>query len=179
MRERRPKLLSPVKRFVAVRIVPWFILFLGAFGVYVGVEDILRAAATTQWPSVDGTVVRSGVASPDQASSGGTTKYRAEVIYEYTVDGTGLTGRRISAADFATNDRSMIQAILDRYPVGRIVTVHYQPDDPREAVLEPGLRALSFLIPAIGLATALIGFGLVLFAQKLWGESPAAGSRST
>lgn len=169
MREGTPRRLSPVKRFVAIRIVPWFVLLCGAFAVYVGIQDVLRAAGTTRWPSVDGTIVRSLVASPEQPSSSGSTKYRADVVYEYAVDGADLTGNRITTADFATNDHSVIQGIVDRYPVGRIVAVHYRPDDPRESVLEPGLRALSFLIAGIGIPTLLVGLGLVLFAPKLLG----------
>ena len=178
MRERRPKPLPPVKRFIAVRIVPWFVLLLGVFAVYVGVEDVLRALATTQWPSVDGTVVRSTVGSPQQPSSSGSTKYTADVVYEYAVDGNGLTGNRITAADFITNDLSIIQGILDRYPVGRTVTVHYRPDDPRESVLEPGLRALSFLMAGMGIPTVLVGLGLVVFAPRLWGTPPKGDSPS-
>lgn len=166
--------MSPVKQFVATRIVPWFILLCGAFALYVGIEDIVRAAGTPRWPAVDGSIIRSTVATPSQESSSGSTKYRADVVYEYVVDGVGLTGNRITMADFQTNDHSIIQGILDRYPVGRVVAVHYRPDDPRESVLEPGLRALSFLIAGIGIPTFAIGVGLVLFSPKLFGSRAEA-----
>ena len=91
-------------------------------------------------------------------SDGGIT-YRPEVTYHYTVDGREHLASRTRFGDrFGISFSAPAVRTVRRYPVGSSVTVRYNPEDPAEAVLEPGLNgfvlgsaALAFLFVAIAI----------------------------
>ena len=51
---------------------------------------------------------------------------------------------------------------LDAYPAGTVVQVHYDPGNPRLAVLEPGVKAVAYAPLAIGGFLFVIGLGAAL-----------------
>jgi hypothetical protein len=58
-----------------------------------------------------------------------------------------------------SSDPSMARTILQRYPVGKPVTVYYNPARPQQAVLEPGVAGVAWVLPALGLLFATVGSG--------------------
>jgi hypothetical protein len=54
------------------------------------------------------------------------------------------------------------RGILDRYPVGKKVSVHYSPGDASDAVLETGIHGGTWICLGVGASFALIG---MLFLQ--------------
>ena len=54
------------------------------------------------------------------------------------------------------------QGILNRYPVGKKVSVHYSPGDPSEAVLETGIHGGAWICLGVGTAFGLFG---IMFLQ--------------
>jgi hypothetical protein len=112
---------------------------LGAALTTYGVILAKRAARSRGWPSVRGRVVRSLVREetelvrhPDEPP----TMYHPQVRYEYVVDGREYAATRIALMDRAASWRSYADRVIARYPYGREITVYYDPDDPRQAVLE-------------------------------------------
>jgi hypothetical protein len=84
--------------------------------------------------------------------------YKAMVIYQYSLDGSEFESDRVwFGGGYSTNDWSAMQAVVREYPVGKKVTVHYSPDAPDEAVLQPGAFFSSYLLFGIGLTFAVIG----------------------
>jgi hypothetical protein len=61
--------------------------------------------------------------------------YEPAVEYNYAVGGQTYTSRRIA---YGANSfgRDQAQKMIERYPVGSVVTAHYDPANPTEAVLE-------------------------------------------
>jgi hypothetical protein len=96
-----------------------------------------------RWPQATGTVTKSGLDSDDG--------YRANVIYEYTVNGVGYSSGRIQFGSQTTYIRkSSAEAAISHYPAGSHLTVYYDPENPAEAVLErtsPG--GLEYIISGI------------------------------
>jgi hypothetical protein len=91
--------------------------------------------------------------------------FRVRLPFVYEVDGRALRGR-----DYALNEQPEFareedaRAFLERFPAGTPVTVWYNPDDPKEAVLEPrfqSMRASGFLW-----AMLVIGVGLLVIDAK-------------
>jgi len=96
-------------------------------------KNIQMAKASTAWPAVDGVVTaaeRKRVA----------LRLQPHVTYSYAVNGVNFTANRVSFA--GAIPKKEIDHVLARYPVGQTVTVHYQPDNPVQAVLEPGSAPL-------------------------------------
>ena len=114
----------------------WVVLIALPFVVLVTVAVVvklieMRRAAT--WPSTMGRIVRAmneEERHTNDADQVTVTKV-AVVEYEFTVAGRLWRGSRVNLAETPNTD-----ATLERYPVGTIVEVFYDPADPRNCVLE-------------------------------------------
>jgi Protein of unknown function (DUF3592) len=116
------------------------IFFWGAFYLYQGINSM-------QWPSVEGRILYS--------HARGGPRPETLLWYEYYVD-----NRRYLASDYRNSGNltlflEIADAAAKRYPVGRAVPVYYNPRNPQDALLEPGLWWGNFVPPA--LALLLIG----------------------
>jgi hypothetical protein len=99
------------------------------FAIWNAWKTIQRAKESVAWPSATGTITASGTKK---------VMFRSQprVAYSYAVNGTSYTAERISFA--AGVPPKETASVVARYPVGKEVTVHYAPEKPSEAVLEPG-----------------------------------------
>lgn len=99
-----------------------------------------RAAHTRPWPAVDGMVLESAVVADRDE---GRQLYRPMVRYRYEIDGRRFEGSRIEwTAPPATRRYTRARRLLDGYRSGGKVKVHYDPQRPGLAVLQPA-RAIS------------------------------------
>ena len=129
----------------------------------VGISAMQRASESESWPMVKGEVIRTDIVR-ERARNGGGSTYQAKVEYQYAIEGVTHYGSRVSfAGNVNTSNRGAAMKITDQYRKGTEVAVYYDPADPEESVLEPGLSAMIFLMPAIGGVFLVIGLGL-LFA---------------
>lgn len=103
---------------------------------------------STSWPSVRGTVTRSGVKAieVDDTMSDDhraqktyrTIGYAVEVAYRYEVGGRTYECDRVTFKDRMLATNAAAQAIADRYKVGESVVVFHDPANPKEATLTRG-----------------------------------------
>lgn len=137
------------------RLLPDAILALTTAGSVIGLLLLLlffgfhrRAAAVRRWPTINGRIVSSGIhefqrrrEKPLRTMRGlkmMKTMYMPVVEYTYAVGGRDFSGRSIWDGTEVSGSQSYALSIADRYPVGRTVTVHYDPADPEKAALEVG-----------------------------------------
>ena len=134
-------------------------VLLGIFFTAQGVLEWDRAARSASWPTVPGTVTRSEVTSHRSTHKGRTsTSYHAHIEFDYLVDGTSHHGSRRTYKVMASSKSAANEAVA-AYPVGRSVTVSYDPQDPERAVLEPGWDWSNAIPIAVGLfAIAFVSF---------------------
>lgn len=99
------------------------------FAVWNAWKNVQLAKASTTWPATAGTVTAS-------ERKRVTLRTQPRVVYSYAVNGTSYTSERISFA--AGVPPKETDEFLARYPVGKNVSVHYSPEKPSDAVLEPG-----------------------------------------
>lgn len=106
----------------------------------------IRQAST--WPETTGKVVTSKVVAKNVPRLGsqseedpndGDVQIRNEPLieYEYQVNGQRHRCNRYSIAERTSGDE--LEEVLERYPVGAIVTVYYNPRQPGQALLERDL----------------------------------------
>jgi hypothetical protein len=124
-----------------------------------GLRDVIRASDSKEWPIVQGQVTLCDVVlhddPPDEfAEEHG---YEAMIEYRYRVANQDYVSSRRSFSWYKYVLPSTARAIPAKYPKGGSVTVHYMPNDPSVAVLEPGLTWLVICGPLVGL------FGVVAF----------------
>lgn len=111
-----------------------------------------KAQASQAWPTAPGAIVSSSIQehqqydADDQSTS---TSYEPVIQYRYTIMGQEYLGSRVAfgASSFG---RSQAEAIVNRYRPNQAVSVHYDPQEPSESVLETKAAGANiFLIVAV------------------------------
>lgn len=139
-----------------------------------GLRALLRAAGSRRWPTVPGKVVESGVATrvapaviPDERElpSREQTVHRPVIRYEYTVKSIVFSSNDIGFGATESSSSGQAGNLAARFPVGREVTVHYDPDDPSEACLQPGIQSTTFIPLVVGLGMSGLGAAMWMVFQ--------------
>lgn len=142
--------------------------------------EVMRAA---RWPKVQGRIVTSTSEARTVKSGGANTndtetRTFAKIVYEFTLAGRKYRGGRVSIGEDMGNFE--VAETIAKYPVGKEVTVYYNPVKPSECVLErdapPGLwRGFAIILAVVA---GLIGLGIAAFyklgdvVEWLFGNSP-------
>jgi len=131
-----------------------------------------RSDETVDWPVVTGKVVRSRLYQSTEASSrrGASESLRLQLRYVYSVDGASYEGEQVTRDGFRVGLQE--RAWAARYPAGASISVHYNPANPTEAVLEtqafdPKQSSTPWVIALVSVGTLLLG----LWERLLHGAS--------
>jgi hypothetical protein len=121
-----------------------------------------RAMQTLDWETGSAQILSSGVKPASGRQDG---CYEPIATYSYRVQGRHFTGQGVRAADSCLT-KSESEQFEAAFKKGDTVAVHYDPDYPSEAVLEPG--KLSFNDWVQGIAGLLItGIALLMGFEVL------------
>ena len=157
----------------------WFVrAFLGIFlavglGLTItGISNIKSAKESETWPTVNGVIFKSKVKS---STSDGSTTYGADISYDYQVNGQAYKGDKVTFGDVSTSSSSRAEKIVDRYPVGKIIGVFYNPNKPETSVLEPGLSGGVWLLPGVGSVFLIIPLIILIAAERGYRKSGTKG----
>ena len=132
----------------------------------------IKSIRAEHWPVTDGIVQTAAMNS--NTDNHGHRTYSADVTYSYQVAGTNYTGDKVSTGEMSSSV-AYAQGILDRYPVGKTVIVHYSPDDPSDAVLETGIHGGTWICLGVGTVFVLVGIlSLKLIRAAIRMEMPEA-----
>lgn len=142
----------------------------------VAYRAIQEAQQSLQWPTTTGRITRSGVdvSVHVERSNGGDRRrtsrsYSAVIQYEFAVAGRTLTGSRITVISEQFGSKAWAKTTSAKYPVGREVTVSYNPERPDSCVLEPGRwGGAGFLLILAGTFTVFPP----LVLRAIWSSSP-------
>ena len=134
-------------------------IVVGLVAVGIGSWILAKSIRSEHWPVTDG-IIQSAEMKSHQGNKGGMT-YSAEVTYTYQVAGTGYTGDKVSIGQMSSSTE-YARGILNRYPVGKKVSVHYLPGDPADAVLETGIHGGTWICLGVGTMFTLFG---IMFLQ--------------
>ena len=129
-----------------------------AYGPYL----VWRSYAVRAWPTVEGVVTQAELVETRKSRD---RAWRPEVEVRYVVDGTEHTTDAIWAAgDRSFRDQGKAREVLARYEVGGAAHVSYDPDDPSDAILQPGEVWRGWL--TVGFGLVLIVAGLAVIARR-------------
>jgi hypothetical protein len=147
---------------------------LGVFGLFLGVMGIITIISggkQKKWPTVNGRVLASRLEEKreevhDEERTRPRVGFAAVVEYEYIHQGERCTASTLSMAE-KQYARSLAQKVIDKYPVGTTVKVYVNPENPVEAVLEPGgsLSGIMFLIIGLTFIATAVMMGLNVAPQ--------------
>jgi hypothetical protein len=130
------------------------------FGLYLflkGARRVQLAVASTKWPATAGKVVSSettrDVSTYRRSVS---VTFNTATVIHYTVNGQDyVTDTLRIGQTLGSGDKSDAALQRLRYPAGKDVTVAYDPANPVNADMKPGLHAEAFWLPGAGLAFLL------------------------
>lgn len=114
---------------------------------------IAKARKTLRWPWVEGAIEPS-------ASTPDANDLLPHILFSYTV-AAHTYQRTLEFPGGTSPSPELTTCYAKKYPAGAKVSVYYNPDQPDQATLEPGLAKGDWMIPALGLAAMAVGiFGL-------------------
>jgi hypothetical protein len=141
------------------------ILVLCGYQLYMGLSS-------GSWPSTTGRIINLNLSSPwwDEESIG----YHLRAEYTYTVESETYRSYRVS---FGHRSYFSKKHASEQFPLGKEVEVYYDPENPVNAVLEPGMKnlfsdwALILLILVLTIAVMLVSIGYLIdpeaFMEKM------------
>jgi uncharacterized protein DUF3592 len=141
------------------------------FAGYNFVMRFLEGQESTSWPTVEGTVTESSI--KESAPSATKRSYKPRVKYAYTVEDEKFSGDRIGMHDVGYGTRLLAEDVLLHYQTGAKIQVHYDPDDPANALLEPGNSWRAYLFLIIPPVMLLLGVLALRFSIPRKPRAPA------
>lgn len=150
-----------------VFVLPWTAATVA--GDAFAVSTMVRQAQTASWPSVQGTIIRSEV---EAKRSNKSTTYGADLAYSYTVDGQRYEGNQERTTVWRAGDRGFAEERVARYPVGATLPVYYQPGQPTEAVLQPGMDSSELFLLMMLVPFNLVMLWLFALVGRTWKTEP-------
>ncbi len=136
------------------------------FGLYMllhAVSNFKRAAASAKWPTVQGLLSEVRLWGPRLIDGKMQEAEKLAVKYSYDVESASYTGA--SPANYTLVYPETV-AFAERHTAGNEITVYYNPKNPAESVLLPGLKrdkpyselVLGAIAVIVGGAVAALGF---------------------
>jgi hypothetical protein len=126
-------------------------MLIGVVAIGCGAWTLLRSLRCAHWPTTEG-VIESAEMGRQSSNDGGDT-YSANITYEYHVADVHYESARLAFGAMSASPE-YAQGILNRYPVGKKVLVHYDPGHPELAVLETGIHGGTWI--ALGVGTVFV-----------------------
>jgi hypothetical protein len=166
-------------KLVGGSVISLIILF-GGFLVLKGAENAQKAYESERWPEVEGVVADASTnvsRSRDSETDEVSLMYSAKLVFAYVLQGKEFTTENVAFGEtMGSGDSSEAAVWKFRYPVGKRVRVRYEPGNPENAVVKPGMTTSLFWLPGAGLIVAFMGaMFLILFLSE--GEAMGAGMR--
>jgi hypothetical protein len=163
------------------------VIFLTVFGLFwwagVALVDgtlasgLYRRARAAYYATTTGVVTRSTVRVSRGDSS---TSYAPELRYTYEVGGRKFTGTR-DRFDFYDRGKDEADVLVAAHPVGARVTIYFDPANPAESLLHPGLDGRDLFIAMCAVPFNLVGLAIAYSlgsgVREMVSPSPTGGCR--
>jgi hypothetical protein len=143
---------------------------IGLASSWAALLNLRKAQAALGWPVIQGKILASSVCEV----GGDLTGYKPDILYEYHAHGIRHSAKvwRVGASSKSSKWKAKAEAIIAEYPAGRDITVFFNPQNPADAVLEPGkVRWVSqfvigLILAAVGLFSCWVGISVYLKDQQ-------------
>lgn len=106
-------------------------------------HGIYKQLESQHYPSVTGIITHSEVTS-HQGSKGGTS-YTADITYHYEIGGQKFDGNKLRFG-MTTSSSRYAYASVNAHPLGSTAQVYYNPTNPQESLLSPGVNGSDFML---------------------------------
>lgn len=159
---------------IIVTVAPFLIIALIFLGIIL--RSRRKVGGSGGWMMTSGRILVSQLERRRSRSGGSMhTSLYPLVVYEYVVNGQRYQSQRVHfGMPFGSSFASMVQGVVDKYPVGSLVEVYYDPENPSEAVLERTagssnrlFTCIIVLILLVVIVSAALLFGVFNFMPQI------------
>ena len=150
--------VHPKFRKILLTIFSIGFLALGVLMLVSSTFSLMYNNSIQGWPTTNGVVLSSNVSLKMVQNGNGpytTSFYSPNVIYSYSVSGKNYTGNRL-VLEYISSGEASAELLVNKYPVGTNVIVHYDAHNPGSSVLQSDVGNIGFYV--------VIVFGLVFSA---------------
>lgn len=167
-----------LRTFTFIRRLLVILFFIVGIAILVyGILNIRSAAKYKKWPMAHGFIIDNAATAPEMGTEGKTPKsnfYTVNIVYEYFVHDMTYYSTNISSFGYDmflpskayySGSIEKIKDVLDKYAIGDGIPVYYDPDNPQDSVIDPGLKAPVFLPAVLGILLMMISFHLYFFSS--------------
>jgi hypothetical protein len=142
--------------------------------------DLFDGWRSQQWTKVSGEVIESHRVTLSQIRSTNPA-YEARVTYQYEIHGKRFTNQ---LHDFGKIDRTDAPAVdhdlAHRYFAGAVIDVWVNPNQPSQAVIEPGIQPKACIHVGLGLVFLIISAWQLIALCRDWeGDQLVSQSEKT
>lgn len=136
--------------------------------IYYLLVSIPKAIRANYFPTVLGKITNSEVSTPivgvGRESGDRIQTFTLDITYKYVVNGKTYSSKKRRWHEVQSSFHRYHDSIARKYPLGKSVTVFYNPKNPNIAVLEPGLGLGA--LTGLFLFTSSIAF-LIFFIRHM------------
>jgi hypothetical protein len=147
---------TPSKKSV-IAVFSFFLLLLLAWFIYSAI-GIIKAIETKSWPTTNGIVLSSEVKRGN--NSKGSPKFEPVINYTYEIGSEEHSSNKYSST-IARGSSMWAKEIIVQYPDNSEIEVFYNPKNPKESVLDPGLQSDNYwmsILSSFFFAMVLLAF---------------------
>jgi len=90
-----------------------------------------------------------------------------EIGYLYEVDGNGYSGETLTLGVYEESETTA-QSLLDAFPVGRKITIFYDPVEPQRSVVWRGKSNVALIARFVGAGFVVMSLASVYWFLRLW-----------
>jgi hypothetical protein len=131
------------------------------------INPIFQYQKASDWPMVEGVITNSQLKDGGSLFLGIGRIYHADITFDYHVDGKKISGNRIQ---YGIAGKSFIfkrfaQRTVERYPVGKTTSIHYNPKNPEDEIVELA-PVLGFSFLWLVLSALFFGLSIIITIKK-------------
>lgn len=126
------------------------------------------ACESRHWPTTRGRIVEARLGELNH------NNFDGHITYGYQVDGREYTGHAVrycTSYPGMISNYNFLRSEIVRYPAGLEVEVHYNPERPKDAFLEPGARGRDRVVICL-VGCAFVAFGVACLCGLIGSTSP-------
>ncbi|MBF0235667.1 MAG: DUF3592 domain-containing protein [Desulfamplus sp.] len=121
---------NPFNKFIGLLSA----FLLGMAFIYAGSKEIWLFCSSQNWSHTTGIISSSYVETSQ--SNRGTISHTPSISYQYEVEGSIYSNEQIYfGGSFGQRSFADVEPLVLQFPEGKQVTVYYNPNDPKESVL--------------------------------------------
>lgn len=147
----------------------FLLMALGGFAyAALGFLGLQEAQIPANWLQTQGQIVNHGIETLSRSKADGSTieMYKPKITYRYEVDGQHYLGKQLTQHDQERTLKAVAETEIESLTVGTRVSVHYNPDNPADAVLHKSDTLGPIQAISAGLCVGIGCFGIFMVSLR-------------